>query len=70
MTFPTSSGMPFPTATNSVARVFVDPELSREGFTYELESGKEGTVHIDQLLSLLHVLDCDVQLMVRARPAR
>jgi hypothetical protein len=110
----------------------VDKELGREGFTYVLESGKEGTVHIeqvleynqdpshlrdallykltleaqkrvkasplsmreisrrlgtsatqlyrlldqtnyrksvDQLLSLLHVLDCDVALLVRTKPA-
>jgi len=28
----------------------VDKELGGEGFTYELESGAEGTVHIDQVL--------------------
>ena len=110
----------------------MDAELGREGFTYVLESGKEGTVHVeqvldynqdpsylrdtllykltieaqkrveasslskreiirrlgtsatqfyrlldqknyrksvDQLLSLLHVLDCDVDLVVRAKSA-
>ncbi len=114
-------------------RVFVDQELDQEGFTYVLTSGREGTVHleqvleykqdpgclrdallykltieaqnrvqasplskreiirrlepsatqfyrlldqtnyrksIDQLLSLLHVLDCDVDLVVRAHHAR
>ncbi len=124
---------PEPTRDDAVARVFVDPELGREGFTYVLESGKEGTVHIeqvleynqdpsflrdallykltieaqkrveasalakremirrlgtsatqfyrlldqtnyrksvDQLLSLLRVLDCDVDLVVRAKSAR
>ncbi len=123
---------PAPTRDNGIARIFVDPELGREGFTYVLESGKEGTVHIeqvleynqdpsflrdallykltieaqkrvdtsplakreiirrlgtsatqfyrlldqtnyrksvDQLLSLLHVLDCDVALVVRAKSA-
>lgn len=123
---------PQPTRDNGIARVFVDPELGREGFTYVLESGKEGTVHIeqvleynqdpgflrdallynltieaqkrvegsplakremirrlgtsatqfyrlldqtnyrksvDQLLSLLHVLDCNVTLVVRAKSA-
>ncbi len=121
-----------PTADDPIARVFVDKELGREGFTYVLESGEEGTVHIeqvleynqdpgylrdlllykltieaqkrvhasplskreiirrlgtsaaqfyrlldqtnyrksvDQLLSLLHVLDCDVDLVVRAKSA-
>ncbi len=119
-----------PSSTNPVARIFVDKELGREGFTYVLASGKEGTVHseqvleynqdpsflrdallykltieaqkrikksplstreiirrlhtsatqlyrlldqtnyrksIDQLLSLLHVLDCDVDLLVKNR---
>ena len=121
-----------PSANDTVVRVSVDPEIGREGFTYMLASGKEGTVHIeqvleynqdpdylrdlllykltleaqrrvaksrlsrreiirrlgtsaaqfyrlldqtnfrksiDQLLSLLHVLDCDVDLIVRAKSA-
>jgi predicted XRE-type DNA-binding protein len=28
----------------------VDEELGREGFTYVLRSGSEGTIHIDQVL--------------------
>jgi hypothetical protein len=111
-----------------VIEIYVDKELGREGFTYVLQSGKQGTVHveqvleynedpgylrdallyrltleaqkrikssslskreiirrlgtsasqlyrlldqannrksIDQLLSLLHVLDCDVDLLIR-----
>lgn len=121
-----------PTADDPIVQVVVDEELGREGFTYILESGQEGTVHIervleynqdpgylrdlllykltieaqkrveasalsrreiirrlgtsaaqfyrlldqtnygksvDQLLSLLHVLDCDVDLVVRAKSA-
>lgn len=121
---------PQPSATDPIAQVFVDRELGREGFTYVLESGKEGTVHseqvleynqdpnylrdvllykltieaqkrvkvsplskremvrrlgtsatqfyrlldqrnysksVDQLLTLLHVLDCDVDLLVRTK---
>ena len=124
---------PQPTAQDPLERVFVDRELDREGFTYVLASGREGTVHceqvleynqdprylrdallyrltieaqkrveasrlskreiirrlgtsatqlyrlldqtnyrktIDQLLSLLHVLDCDVDLVVRGASAR
>lgn len=127
---PYSKVEPQPSATDPIARVFVDKELGREGFTYVLESGKEGTVHgeqvleynqdphylrdtllykltmeaqkrvdasplskreivrrlgtsatqfyrlldqtnyrksVDQLLSLLHVLDCDVDLLVRTK---
>ena len=123
---------PQPDAADPIARVFVDKELGDEGFTYVLESGKEGTVHgeqvleynqdprylrdallykltieaqkrveasalskreiirrlgtsatqfyrlldqtnsrksVDQLLSLLHVLDCDIDLLVRTKAA-
>ena len=128
--FPYSKGQPQPGADDPVREVFVDKELGNEGFTYSLESGKEGTVHleqvleynqdpsylrdallykltivaqnrlkrsavskreiirrlgtsatqfyrlldqknyqksVDRLLSLLHVLDCDVDLVVRAK---
>ena len=117
---------------STLFRAVVDAEIGREGFSYALASGKEGTVHIDrvleynqdpeflrdrllyrltleaqrrvarsrlsrreiirrlgtsatqfyrlldqtnyhksidQLLSLLHVLDCDVDLVVRAKSA-
>ena len=33
-----------------MARVFVDKELASEGFTYELRSGREGTIHAEQVL--------------------
>jgi hypothetical protein len=123
-----------PSGDDPIFRVYVDKELANEGFTYELKSGKSGTVHIeqvleynqdpaylrdvilykltveaqkrleksalskreiirrlgtsatqfyrlldqknyqtsvDQLLSLLHVLDCDVDLVIRKRtPSR
>jgi len=130
---PYSKVDPRPTANDPVAKLYVDQEVGREGFTYVLESGKEGTVHseqvleynqdphymrdallykltveaqkrveasalskreiirrlrtsatqfyrlldqtnyrksIDQLLSLLHVLDCDIDLLVRTKAAR
>jgi predicted XRE-type DNA-binding protein len=129
---PYSKVDPQPGAADPIARVFVDKELGGEGFTYVLESGKEGTVHgeqvleynqdprylrdallykltieaqkrveasalskreiirrlgtsatqfyrlldqtnsrksVDQLLSLLHVLDCDIELRVRTKAA-
>ena len=119
-----------PSAVDPIERVYVDKELASEAFTYELKSGKNGTVHIeqvleynqdplflrdvilykltveaqkrlensalskreiirrlgtsaaqfyrlldqknyhtsvDQLLSLLHVLDCEVDLVIRAK---
>ncbi|RKZ12823.1 hypothetical protein DRQ53_14245 [bacterium] len=30
--------------------MFADPEIGREGFTYELASGAEGTIHMDHVL--------------------
>ena len=127
---PYSRVQPQPCAADPIRQVFVDKELGSEGFTYALASGKEGTVHleqvleynkdprslrdallykltieaqnrlaksaaskrelirrlgtsatqfyrlldqknyqksVDQLLSLLHVLDCDVDLIVRVK---
>jgi hypothetical protein len=124
---------PRPTSADVIRDLFVDPELGGEAFTYALESGREGSVHldqvleynqdprylrdallykltieaqkrvaesplakreiirrlgssasqfyrlldqsnyrksVDQLLSLLHLLDCDVDLVVRAKRAR
>ncbi len=121
-----------PNVEDPIIKLYVDKELGREGFTYVLASGKEGTVHseqvleynqdptylrdallykltieaqgraktsplskreiirrlgtsaaqlyrlldqtnyrksIDQLLALLHVLDCEVDLRVRAKPS-
>jgi hypothetical protein len=47
---PYAKVVPAPSKTDRVAAVHVDKELGGEGFTYELESGAEGTVHIDQVL--------------------
>jgi hypothetical protein len=132
LSFPYAKTHPRPTPLDPVARAFVDAELGREGFTYELRSGRTGTVHaeqvleynqdpshmrdlllyrltieaqkrmaasalskrelvrrlgtsasqlyrlldqtnyrksVDQLLALLQVLDCDVDLVVRAKTA-
>ena len=48
--FPYSRAEPSPTASDPLVRVFIDPELGREGFTYLLASGAEGSVHIDHVL--------------------
>ena len=39
-----------PSPENRIATVHVDTELDKEAFTYELESGDQGTVHIDHVL--------------------
>ncbi len=48
--FPYAAAEPRPSAGDRVAEVHVDPELGREGFTYRLESGAEGSVHVDSVL--------------------
>ena len=131
--FPYAKAHPHPSESDAISRVFVDPELGRDGFTYVLMSGREGSVlmdhvleynndpailrdlllyrltleaqdkiersplsrreiirrlatspsqlyrlldqtnyrkSVDQMLNLLHVLDCDVTLTVRQRRAR
>lgn len=49
-TFPYGASDPHPGADDRIEEVFVDKDLGNEGFTYILESGKEGTVHLDQVL--------------------
>ncbi len=39
-----------PSPNNRIKKVYIDAELGNEAFTYELESGDEGTVHIDHVL--------------------
>ena len=48
--FPYSKSDPRPRTEDLVARVFVDREIGQEGFTYVLESGRMGTVHVEQVL--------------------
>jgi hypothetical protein len=50
LAFPYAKSDPPPTPQDPVARVSIDAELGREGITYELESGRTGTVHVDQIL--------------------
>jgi len=48
--FPYSKAEPAPQAADPIVKVFVDPELANEGFTYILRSGAEGSVVMDQVL--------------------
>lgn len=48
--FPYSLVKPTPSPENKIAEVYADPELGNEGFTYSLESGAEGSVHMDAVL--------------------
>ena len=48
--FPYAKLNPRPTRSDRIRDVYVDPELGREAVTYVLESGKEGSVHVDHAL--------------------
>ena len=78
-------GFPFarlevrPSADDPVTSVFVDQELGSEGFTYILRSGREGTVHIEDVLEynqdpdylrdlLLYRLTLEAQKRIAATP--
>ncbi len=50
LSYPYARCEPRPTAATPVVEVFVDEEIAREGFTYELASGEQGSVHIEQVL--------------------
>jgi hypothetical protein len=48
--FPYSKAEPPPTESDPLVELFIDPELGREGFTYFLASGAEGSVMVDHVL--------------------
>lgn len=50
LVLPYSKAAPSPTIQDPIAELFVDPEAGREAFTYILQSGRSGTVHVDQVL--------------------
>ena len=70
---------PRSTADNPVVRAFIDKEIGSEGFSYVLRSGREGTVHVEQVLEynkdpdhlrdqLLYNLTLEAQKRLRASP--
>jgi len=48
--FPYSEADPRPSSDNRIEKVFVDKELGNEAFTFILESGEEGSIHIEHVL--------------------
>ena len=48
--FPYTKTDPLPTRSDRVLEISLDDEVGREGFTYKLASGLEGSVHIEQVL--------------------
>ena len=77
--FPYSKAEPTPSSRDRVVSVAVDRELGNEGFTYVLESGSEGSIHIDHVLEynkdpsyvadmLLYKLTLEVQHGLKKTP--
>jgi len=48
--FPYAEAHPTPSPSDRVSEVYPDKEIGREGFAYVLESGREGTIHMDHVL--------------------
>ena len=48
--FPYSKADPCPKPDNRIKKLFVDKDFANEAFTYLLESGEEGSIHIEQIL--------------------
>ena len=48
--YPFAKIAPKPSADNPIVKVWIDKELASEAVSYELASGREGTVHIEQVL--------------------
>lgn len=48
--FPYTKSTPEPVRGNYVRKAFPDEELGHEAFTYVLESGEEGSLHLDSVL--------------------
>ena len=77
--FPFSKAGPSPTIEDPVRQIVVDDEAGREAFTYVLQSGRSGTVHVEQVLEynqdpsylrnlLLYRLTLEAQHRVAASP--
>jgi len=77
--YPFAKSDPTPAANNKVVDVFIDKEIGSEGFTYVLQSGQEGTVHVEQVLEynedpgylrdlLLYKLTLEAQKRVETSP--
>ncbi|MFV2045507.1 MAG: hypothetical protein ACC700_20025 [Anaerolineales bacterium] len=68
-----------PTDDDRIERVYIDPELGEEAFTYEMTSGAEDSIHIDRVLEynrdpaymrdlLLYRLTIEAKKLVKSSP--
>ena len=48
--YPYAKANPLPTPENRISSIFVDSELGCEAVTYVLDSGDEGSIHVEQVL--------------------
>ena len=79
LVLPFSQADPTPTVEDPVRESVVDEEAGREAFTYVLDSGRSGTVHVEQVLEynqdpsylrnlLLYRLTIEAQKRANASP--
>ena len=50
LAYPFSQAGMEPARGTTISELYVDPELGDEAFTYALDSGEEGSVHLEQVL--------------------
>jgi hypothetical protein len=50
LSFPYTKANPAPSPAEPVVESWIDEDLGREGFSYKLASGSEGSVHVEQVL--------------------
>ena len=62
--FPYQMANPQPDINNRIQEVYIDKELGNEAFSYVLESGEEGSIHIDQVLEYNQDPDYFTDLLV------
>ena len=73
--FPYSELKRRPSLKDPIVDVYADPEIGKQGFSYQLKSGAEGTVLLDEILflnrdpelmrkHLLFQLSCDAQKLL------
>lgn len=79
LVLPFAQADPRPTVADPVRESFLDEEFGREAFTYMLDSGRTGTVHVEQVLEynqdpsylrnlLLYRLTIEAQKRANASP--
>ena len=77
--FPYSKAVPRPSTSDPITDVSIDKELGNEGITYVLKSGREGSVHSEQVLdynqdptylrdAMLYKLTLEARKRIQASP--